>query len=159
MLGDFDGSSSTTDDAATTANVITDETPYKRQKIFRISRPDVTADRIEMEKVIDTMGWDVMAATVSHLDVRVNTADIPVISGFRSYFDVTNIEVLVDDVQEWVDKGNKVLLEKQNAFSAMSDDQLFEADTWFSDYHKYPEIKRWYRKLARDYQDLITYIH
>ncbi|KAJ3264320.1 hypothetical protein HDU76_012183, partial [Blyttiomyces sp. JEL0837] len=57
-----------------------------------------------------------------------------------------------------VDKDNQRLQQREQKFEMMSQDELFKPDNWFSDYHKAPEIKQWYQKLAADYPDLVTFI-
>ncbi|KAJ3119358.1 hypothetical protein HK100_000351 [Physocladia obscura] len=133
-----------------------DTQPYRFHKIVRIPCAEPFCSKESFQSllqnsmaVVSVLSW-----TSKHVDVQINTvvdpaSVLPFLSG---------VSVLVDDVQDLVDREMNRLALSQAAFASLDMESLFAPDVWFSDYHKYDQIVAWFKDLSDKFPDLITFI-
>ncbi|KAJ3076623.1 hypothetical protein HDU98_001632 [Podochytrium sp. JEL0797] len=130
--------------------------PYAGHRIIRL--PVSPGERKTLnERLINTMGVvSVLSWGTKHVDIQVDALFGSLLSlGTNDAFDS---RVVVENVQSLVDSEMNRLAVSRISMREMSTEELYAPENWFSEYHTYPEITAWFKSLAAQHPDLITFI-
>ncbi|KAJ3214062.1 hypothetical protein HDU67_002106 [Dinochytrium kinnereticum] len=132
---------------------------YEGHRLVRVQMPLIKDRRKEVERlVVEKLGLDVWAGGKDGLDIRVSPKDHTTLTlALRNLtFTVRRPKILVRNLQHLIQKERVRLQSSETRLQSLSKEERYK--DWFSEYHRFDDIKEWFQHLAAEHKDLIQLI-